>query len=99
MWWFKAYRLFNATLAVVPSKRVDCSCQRQLILDALTDGNVSVASLEHLLQSQMAPKKVEGKKPEDEGPRVYITVDVTCTNVLLVSSCLVLGCTQLDQPC
>lgn len=47
----------------------------------------------------MAPKKVEVKKPEDDGPRVYIKVDVSCTNVLLVSSYLVLGCKQPDQPC
>lgn len=45
----------------------------------------------------MAPKKAEVKKPEEEGPRVYIKVDVSCSNAQLVSPFLVLGCKHPDQ--
>ena len=47
----------------------------------------------------MAPKKAEGKKPEDDGPRVYIKVDVSCSSALLVSLYPVMGSKQPDQPC
>ncbi|KAL3133578.1 hypothetical protein ABBQ38_007425 [Trebouxia sp. C0009 RCD-2024] len=34
----------------------------------------------------MAPKKTDGKKPEGEGPRVYIKVDVSWTDSLLAAT-------------
>lgn len=43
----------------------------------------------------MAPKKAEVKKPEEDGPRVYIKVDVSCSNAQLVSSFPVLGSNNL----
>ena len=35
----------------------------------------------------MAPKKADAKKPEDEGPRVYVQIEVTWTAPLLVCPC------------
>lgn len=46
----------------------------------------------------MAPKKPDGKKPEGEGPRVYIKVDVSWTDALLVSPQLLFwNANRLDQ--
>ena len=33
----------------------------------------------------MAPKKAEGKKPEEDGPRVYVKISVSPAGCLLVS--------------